>query len=368
MGERKRGRARGGPPAPRRPAALDAAAGAVAGAASRLALGPLDVVKIRLQVQLESGWNLGARGAPKYRGMGHALATIFREEGVRGLWRGTVPGLLLTAPYCAVQFVALQKFKELSRARGLDDPDGRLAAPLAFAAGAVAGVAATFASYPFDVLRTTLAAQGEPAVYAGPVAAARGIVRRRGLPGLYAGLGPTLVGIVPYAAIQFGVYDLLKRRAAAARAGGSVMGSGVRGAAGAGVGLGAGSEMGAGAGVGMEQLSPLSKFACGLCAGVVAKLATHPLEVVKKRFQVAGLARSLQYGARISTTQYKGLADCLLKIAMQEGPGGLFKGVVPSVAKAAPAAAITFTAYELVVTALLPLFAAPEAAGASESG
>ena len=360
MGARKRGGARADPPPPRRPAVLDAAAGAIAGATSRLALGPLDVVKIRLQVQLESGWNLGARGAPKYRGMGHALATIFREEGVRGLWRGTVPGLLLTAPYCAVQFAALRKFKELTRAQGLDD--GRLAAPLAFAAGAVAGVAATFASYPFDVLRTTLAAQGEPAVYAGPVAAAAGIVRRRGLPGLYAGLGPTLVGIVPYAAIQFGVYDLLKRKAAAARSGGGVAEPRSRGGAGAGAGAGAVQAEPAEE---VKQLSPLSKFTCGLCAGVVAKLATHPLEVVKKRFQVAGLARSLQYGARISTTQYKGLADCLLKIAMQEGPGGLFKGVVPSVAKAAPAAAITFTTYELVATALLPLFAASEAAGAS---
>ena len=316
----------------RRPPAADAAAGAAAGAVSRLVLGPLDVVKIRLQVQLESGWNLGAPGAPKYRGMGHALATIFREEGLRGLWRGTVPGLLLTAPYCAVQFVALQQFRALAQARGLDDRKD-LAVPLAFAGGAVAGVAATCASYPFDVLRTTLAVQGEPAVYAGPVAAARGIVRRRGLPGLYAGLGPTLVGIVPYAAIQFGLYDFFKRTAARGRPVGSHAGAG-----------------------GEADLPPLSKFTCGLCAGVIAKLATHPLEVVKKRFQVAGLQRSLQYGARIGATQYSGMFDCLFKIALQEGPGGLFKGVVPSVAKAAPAAAITFTTYELVVGALLPLF------------
>ena len=125
----------------RRPPAADAAAGAAAGAVSRLVLGPLDVVKIRLQVQLESGWNLGAPGAPKYRGMGHALATIFREEGLRGLWRGTVPGLLLTAPYCAVQFVALQQFRALAQARGLDDRKD-LAVPLAFAGGAVAYTAA----------------------------------------------------------------------------------------------------------------------------------------------------------------------------------------------------------------------------------
>jgi solute carrier family 25 thiamine pyrophosphate transporter 19 len=35
---------------------------------------------------------------------------------------------------------------------------------VSFASGALAGAAATVASYPFDLLRTTLAAQGEPKV------------------------------------------------------------------------------------------------------------------------------------------------------------------------------------------------------------
>lgn len=37
------------------------------------------------------------------------------------------------------------------------------------------------------------------------------IVRTRGLPGLYAGLSPTLVEIIPYAGLQFGTYDTFKR-------------------------------------------------------------------------------------------------------------------------------------------------------------
>lgn len=36
---------------------------------------------------------------------------------------------------------------------------------VSYASGAVAGVAATIGSYPFDLLRTTLAAQGEPKVF-----------------------------------------------------------------------------------------------------------------------------------------------------------------------------------------------------------
>ena len=37
--------------------------------------------------------------------------------------------------------------------------------------------------------------------------------------------------------------------------------------------------------------SSFERFMCGLCAGTLAKLTTHPLDVAKKRFQVAGLAR-----------------------------------------------------------------------------
>ena len=37
------------------------------------------------------------------------------------------------------------------------------------------------------------------------------IVRTRGVRGLYAGLSPTLVEIVPYAGLQFGTYDTFKR-------------------------------------------------------------------------------------------------------------------------------------------------------------
>lgn len=37
------------------------------------------------------------------------------------------------------------------------------------------------------------------------------IVQTRGFQGLYAGLSPTLVEIIPYAALQFGTYDTFKR-------------------------------------------------------------------------------------------------------------------------------------------------------------
>lgn len=56
----------------------------------------------------------------------------------------------------------MQQFNSL--ARDLKLADHRAAPLVPYVSGAVAGAAATFVSYPFDLLRTTLAAQGEPKV------------------------------------------------------------------------------------------------------------------------------------------------------------------------------------------------------------
>ena len=44
-------------------------------------------------------------------------------------------------------------------------------------------------------------------VYRGVVDAATGIVRQQGVRGLYNGISITLLEIIPYAAMQFGLYD-----------------------------------------------------------------------------------------------------------------------------------------------------------------
>ncbi len=54
-------------------------------------------------------------------------------------------------------------------------------------------------------------------VYQGMLDAARGVVSLQGLAGLYSGLSVTLLEIVPYAALQFGLYDLFTAAAVSAR-------------------------------------------------------------------------------------------------------------------------------------------------------
>ncbi len=72
-------------------AAMNAIAGAISGCAARFVVGPLDVLKIRFQVQIEPVSRRAARLAaqqgstavlPKYTGMAQALITIAKEEGI----------------------------------------------------------------------------------------------------------------------------------------------------------------------------------------------------------------------------------------------------------------------------------------------
>ena len=93
-------------------------------------------------------------------------------------------------------------------------------------------------------------------------------------------------------------------------------------------------------------MSPLVNAACGFGAGSVARVIIHPLDVVKKRFQVAGLARSLRYGERVATAEFSSFASAFGTILRKEGVRGFYKGLSPGLIKSAPASAITCAAYE----------------------
>ncbi|KAL4570067.1 hypothetical protein LXL04_025718 [Taraxacum kok-saghyz] len=306
---------------------IDATAGSISGAISRTVTSPLDVIKIRFQVQLEPTTSFALRsknvyGASKYTGMAQASKDIFREEGLSGFWRGNVPALLMVMPYTAIQFMVLHKVKTFASGSSKSEDHIHLSPYLSFMSGALAGCAATVGSYPFDLLRTILASQGEPKIYPNMRSAFVDIINTRGFRGLYAGLSPTLVEIIPYAGLQFGTYDTFKRW---------TMAWNIRGLSDP-----TWAE---------ESLSSFQLFLCGIAAGSCAKAVCHPLDVVKKRFQIEGLRRHPRYG-RVEVKAYRNMYDGLSRIMRNEGWAGLYKGIVPSIVKAAPAGAVTFVAYE----------------------
>ncbi|RLM61496.1 mitochondrial thiamine pyrophosphate carrier isoform X2 [Panicum miliaceum] len=320
-----------------RRALVDSLAGAISGGISRTVTSPLDVIKIRFQrggatwfdqfgnglyvtlevmgytqVQLEptTSWGVLQRdlyGPSKYTGLLQATKDILREE--------------------AIQFTVLHKLKTFASGSSRTEDHLHLSPYLSYVSGALAGCAATIGSYPFDLLRTILASQGEPKVYLNMRSAFVDIIKTRGVQGLYSGLSPTLVEIIPYAGLQFGSYDTFKRS--------MMTWNRYRYSH-----LNLGSED--------DSVSSFQLFLCGFAAGTFSKGACHPLDVVKKRFQIEGLKRHPRYGARIESSTYKGMYHALKEIVAKEGFGGLYKGLFPSLVKSAPAGAVTFVAYEYI--------------------
>ncbi|XP_071451498.1 uncharacterized protein [Hetaerina americana] len=80
----------------------------------------------------------------------------------------------------------------------------------------MAGLLAHTATFPIDVARTTMAVSSHKA-YRNLSQAIRETIRKGGFRGLYAGYSASLIGVVPNAAIRFGMYDLFKEAYAGVR-------------------------------------------------------------------------------------------------------------------------------------------------------
>lgn len=102
--------------------AFNALAGAAGGFTSGVVTCPLDVIKTKLQAQ--GGFRAGAApGAQVYSGMLGTARVIWREEGLKGMYRGLGPIILGYLPTWAVWFTVYGKSKKvLSNSSGELDP------------------------------------------------------------------------------------------------------------------------------------------------------------------------------------------------------------------------------------------------------
>ena len=94
---------------------FNAIAGALGGFASGVVSCPLDVIKTKLQAQgafrSQAGSSKSA-GATVYSGMLGTAKVIWKEEGIRGMYRGLGPIILGYLPTWAVWFTVYGKSKE----------------------------------------------------------------------------------------------------------------------------------------------------------------------------------------------------------------------------------------------------------------
>lgn len=220
--------------------------------------------------------------------------------------------------YSAIQFTTYRSTTQLLRR--LVGPEHKLPGALeSFLAGASAGVVATAATYPLDLLRTRFAAQGnEDRVYTSLARALVTIRQDEGMRGFFRGLSPTLGQIVPFMGIFFAVYETLRHPLGDLD-----------------VPFGGGEAL------------------AGTAASVIAKTSVFPLDTVRKRIQVQGPTRSRYVHKNIPDYGRLGTIGTLRTILRREGTRGLYRGLTVSLFKAAPASAITVWTYERVLGALI---------------
>jgi len=288
-------------------------AGAASGAITRLLCQPLDVAKIRLQLQVEVG------ALRKYNNLVHLLYTIPKEEGLLALWKGHVPAQVLSVTYGLASFAV---FESLAASLGTwkiltDHPQYKLG--LNFICGGLGGCAGTVASFPFDVLRTRFVAQNS-AVYTSSIQAARQLYQEGRVRAFYKGLLPAILAVAPQASLQFGFYSLLT----------NLLDSLV---------TKTDDELG-------ERITVIGSLSCGGLAGMGSKAILYPLDVVKKRLQVSGWEQG-RTGLGVTPT-YSSMRNCIKEMLIKEGFSSLYKGFTPALIKAVSTTSLHFMAYEYV--------------------
>lgn len=345
-------------------------AGGISGMLAKTIVAPIDRIKILYQV---TATPFRLRDVPK------VAMKICEEEGISALWRGNTATMVRVFPYAGIQFMIFNKIKEIfvdnsenealkrsnanvndvilkriATKQRLDDKKWGMKPLESLFAGSMAGATSVLMTYPLDLTRAQLAvSKGNGS---GFVKVLCSNYSNGGVTGLFQGITPTLLGMLPYAGVAFTINEQSKRQIYK-----------------------------------MKHRDPTvaEKMVCGGLAGLVAQSMTYPFEVTRRRMQTIGILSSTKdtavnvLGGNLeikpaldaATIAEKHVVDAsttaavespsastkssalqkspsmlrIMKQVMQEqGINGFFKGLSMNWLKGPVSFAISFTAFDLV--------------------
>lgn len=276
--------------------------GGVGGVCVVLVGHPLDLIKVRMQT--------GSSGSSSVFGM---ISSIFRKEGIPGLYRGVSAPLVAVSPLYAVNFWGYDMGKrgvvwweESIKKR---PHDGNFTIPQICVAGGLSSLPTTMLMAPTERIKCLLQIQkseGNKAKYSGMLDCAKQVLKEGGIRSLYRGTFATLLRDCPGSIAWFGTYEIAK---------GQFM-------------RWQGKED-------PTELSPLAVLTAGGLAGMACWSIAIPPDVLKSRFQTA------------PEGTYSGLLDVYRELVKKEGYGALFTGIRPAMIRAFPANAACFFGMEI---------------------
>lgn len=196
------------------------ACGAASGAFTSLLLTPVELIKCKMQVPLESSRQFVARPGPL-----QLIASVYRHSGLAGFWHGQTGTLLRETGGSAAWFGGYEMvssvFRTLRQQKqklAKDSPENE--APLLLyeqmAAGAVAGMSYNFLFYPADTIKSRMQTEDVSTHVRGQQrktfwSVGRALWHQHGIKGMYRGCGITVFRSAPSSALIFAVYEWLKK-------------------------------------------------------------------------------------------------------------------------------------------------------------
>ncbi|KAK4234493.1 mitochondrial carrier domain-containing protein [Achaetomium macrosporum] len=334
---------------------FNALSGAIGGFMSGIVTCPLDVIKTKLQAQ----GGFAAQGTPRprvYKGLFGTASVIWRDEGLRGMYRGLGPIIMGYLPTWAVWFTVYNRSKKLL---GEYHHNSFV---VNFWSSIIAGASSTIVTNPIWVIKTRLMSQStshdrtklslfpkgsntptsrptlhQPWHYKSTWDAARKMYTTEGLLSFYSGLTPALLGL-SHVAVQFPAYEFLKVKFT-------------------------GRPMGAAPVAGQDDKAHwFGILSASILSKILASSATYPHEVIRTRLQtqrrpmpgreymeglggvqpgINGASQQAQAGPK-----YKGIVSTVRTMLREEGWRAFYAGLGTNMMRAVPAATVTMLTYE----------------------
>lgn len=159
---------------------------------------PTDVVKVRMQAQ--------QKGLVRYSGCIDAYKTIWKNEGMAGLWKGVLPNIARNAIVNAAELVSYDLIKEAILKRKLLTDN----MPCHFVSAFGAGFCTTVVASPVDVVKTRYmnSAKGS---YRGALHCAGAMWKEGGMLAFYKGFMPSFLRLSTWNIAMFVSFEQFKR-------------------------------------------------------------------------------------------------------------------------------------------------------------
>ncbi|KAF7809351.1 mitochondrial uncoupling protein 5-like [Senna tora] len=281
--------------------------GGIASVIAGCATHPLDLIKVRMQLQGETqapkpalSSNVPPRIGPIAVGV-----RIIRQEGLAALYSGVSATVLRQCLYSTTRMGLYDYLKQIW------SDGGTMSLSRKIAAGLLAGGIGAAVGNPADLAMVRMQADGrlpppQRRNYKSVVDAISQTARQEGVSSLWRGSSLTVNRAMLVTASQLATYDQMKE---------VILKKGV---------------MRDGVG---------THVTASFAAGFVAAVATNPVDVIKTRV----MNMKVEAGAE---PPYSGPVDCALKTVRAEGPMALYKGFIPTITRQGPFTILLFVTLE----------------------